>query len=110
MLVSLTDRAKLLGPILRLVLCICILPVLLILWLVIGIVASIVGGAAYGFFSPIFATFDAVGEGKKNVFFHCIYVCFVIQVLMMLAMSNAFTFILVHLVSLSFTVHLGESK
>ncbi|KAL9256335.1 putative membrane protein [Drosera capensis] len=31
-----------------------------------GIVASLIGGAAYGFLSPIFATFDAVGPGKTN--------------------------------------------
>ncbi|KAJ7970722.1 Steroid nuclear receptor, ligand-binding [Quillaja saponaria] len=66
-------RAKQLGPVLKLVLCICVLPVLLILWPVAGIVGSIVGGAAYGFLSPIFATFDAVGEGKTNEFFHCFY-------------------------------------
>ncbi|KAJ7974712.1 Steroid nuclear receptor, ligand-binding [Quillaja saponaria] len=66
-------RAKQLGPGLKIVLCICVLPVLLVLWPVAGIIGSIVGGAAYGFLSPIFATFDAVGEGKTNEFFHCLY-------------------------------------
>ncbi|GMH06810.1 hypothetical protein Nepgr_008650 [Nepenthes gracilis] len=65
-------RARQLGPILKLVLCPCIF-VLLILWPVIGVVVSIVGGAAYGFLSPVFATFEAVGEGKTNELFHCIY-------------------------------------
>ncbi|GAB4847920.1 hypothetical protein Ancab_026980 [Ancistrocladus abbreviatus] len=65
-------RARHLGPILKLVLCPCIL-VLLILWPIIGIVASIIGGTTYGFLSPVFATFDAVGEGKQNKFFRCIY-------------------------------------
>ncbi|EOY02619.1 hypothetical protein QUC31_018077 [Theobroma cacao] len=65
-------RAKLLGPVLKLLICVC-LPVLLILWVVVAIVGSIIGGILYGFLSPIFATFDAVGEGKTNVFFHCFY-------------------------------------
>ncbi|KAK2661592.1 hypothetical protein Ddye_000166 [Dipteronia dyeriana] len=64
--------AKQLGPVLKLVICICI-PAILILWPVVGIAGSILGGALYGFLSPIFATFDAVGEGKTNVFFHCFY-------------------------------------
>ncbi|XP_061341861.1 uncharacterized membrane protein At3g27390 isoform X2 [Gastrolobium bilobum] len=37
----------------------------------IGIVGSIVGGAAYGYLSPIFATFEAVEEGKDDKLFHC---------------------------------------
>lgn len=65
-------RAKQLGPVLKLLTCVCI-PVFLILWPVVGIAASIIGGALYGFLSPIFATFDAVGEGKANDLFHCFY-------------------------------------
>ncbi|WCJ21249.1 hypothetical protein M5689_003415 [Euphorbia peplus] len=65
-------RAKLLGPILKMILWICV-PALLILWLVVGIVGSIVGGALYGFLSPVFATFDAVGEGKSNEIFRCFF-------------------------------------
>ncbi|KAL9457845.1 hypothetical protein AB3S75_006817 [Citrus x aurantiifolia] len=65
-------RAKQLGPVLKLLTCICI-PVFLILWPVVSIGASIIGGALYGFLSPIFATFDAVGEGKTNDIFHCFY-------------------------------------
>ncbi|WOG96407.1 hypothetical protein DCAR_0415742 [Daucus carota subsp. sativus] len=60
------------GIVLKLVLCICII-VPLLLWPLISIVGSIIGGAAFGLLSPIFATFDAVGEGKDDVFFHCIY-------------------------------------
>ncbi|XWS32694.1 hypothetical protein CRYUN_Cryun22dG0011900 [Craigia yunnanensis] len=65
-------RTKLLGPFLKLIICLC-LPVVLILWVVVGIVGSIIGGILYGFLSPIFATFDAVREGKTNVFIHCFY-------------------------------------
>ncbi|KAJ6949396.1 hypothetical protein NC651_003399 [Populus alba x Populus x berolinensis] len=65
-------RTKHIGPVLKIVLCIC-LPVALILWLVLGIVGSIIGGALYGLLSPIFATFDAVGERKTNMLYHCFY-------------------------------------
>lgn len=64
--------AKQVGPILKLFLCLC-LPVAIILWPILGILGSVLGGAIYGFFSPIFATFDAVGEGKSYQFFHCFY-------------------------------------
>ncbi|CAH2080097.1 unnamed protein product [Thlaspi arvense] len=64
--------AKQLGPILKLFLCLC-LPLGVILWIVVSIIGSILGGALYGFLSPIFATFDAVGEGKSNPFLHCFY-------------------------------------
>ncbi|PON95235.1 Transmembrane protein [Trema orientale] len=66
-------RTKKLGPVLKLVLCISILPAALILWPVIGILGSIVGGAAYGLLSPILATFEAVGEGRTNQLYHCFY-------------------------------------
>ncbi|XVF13979.1 hypothetical protein REPUB_Repub09cG0016800 [Reevesia pubescens] len=65
-------RTKLLGPFLKLIICIFI-PVVLISWVMVGIVGSIIGGILYGFLSPIFATFDALGEGKTNVFIHCFY-------------------------------------
>ncbi|KAI5604630.1 hypothetical protein POPTR_001G338900v4 [Populus trichocarpa] len=65
-------RTKHIGPVLKIVLCIC-LPATLILWLVLGIVGSIIGGALYGLLSPIFATFDAVGERKTNMLYHCFY-------------------------------------
>uniref|UniRef100_A0A1J3HE13 Putative membrane protein n=1 Tax=Noccaea caerulescens TaxID=107243 RepID=A0A1J3HE13_NOCCA len=63
---------KQIGPILKLFICLC-LPAAIILWLILGILGSVLGGALYGFFSPIFATFDAVGEGKSYPFFHCFY-------------------------------------
>ncbi|KAF4385831.1 hypothetical protein F8388_010387 [Cannabis sativa] len=65
--------AKKLGPVLKLFLCISVLPVSLILWPVVGILGSIVGGAAYGLFSPILATFEAVGEGRTSRLYHCFY-------------------------------------
>jgi len=75
MVISLTDRAKQLGPLLKLVICLCVLPALLVLWPVFGILGSILGGAAYGFLSPIFATFEAVEEGKDDKLYHCFIVC-----------------------------------
>ncbi|KAE9599507.1 hypothetical protein Lalb_Chr14g0362961 [Lupinus albus] len=63
--------ARQLGPFLKVLICVCVLPVLLISWLVVGIVGSIVGGAAFGLLSPIFATFDAIEEGKENKLLHC---------------------------------------
>ncbi|KAL6965272.1 hypothetical protein U1Q18_036326 [Sarracenia purpurea var. burkii] len=65
-------RSKLFGPVLKLVLCLCV-SVLLISWPFIGIVGSIIGGAAYGLLAPMFATFKAVGVGKTHEVFHCIY-------------------------------------
>ncbi|KAL1291884.1 hypothetical protein HN51_060379 [Arachis hypogaea] len=64
-------RTTQLGPILKIVTCISVLPVLLVLWPAVGIVGSIVGGAAYGFLSPIFATLKAVEEGKEDKLWHC---------------------------------------
>lgn len=66
-------RAKQFGPILKFVLCVGV-SVPLILWPVVAIGGSILGGAAYGFLAPLMATFDAVGEGKTNDFIHCLYV------------------------------------
>lgn len=51
------------------------IPVPLILWPLVGIVGSIIGGAGYGLLSPMFATVEAVGEGKSDPFFHAINVC-----------------------------------
>lgn len=59
------------GPVLKVILSFCV-PVLLLPWPPIGIISSILGGAAYGFFAPILATSKAVGEGKTDKFFHCI--------------------------------------
>lgn len=68
------SRSKKLGPVLKTVNCICVLPVILMSWPEVGIAGSTVGGVLYGFLTPIFATFKAVGEGKTNRFFHCFYV------------------------------------
>ncbi|KAK4392925.1 putative membrane protein [Sesamum angolense] len=59
------------GPALKLVLSICIAAVL-ISWPPVGIACSLLCGAAYGLLAPIFATFQAVNEGKTNKFYHCI--------------------------------------
>lgn len=67
--------SKQIGPGLKVVSCIC-LPIILFLWLLIAIASSIVGGAAYGFLSPMLATFRAIDLGKANKLYHCIYVCF----------------------------------
>lgn len=64
-------RSKKLGPELKFVTCTFLLPLVLILWPVIGIVGSVIGGAAYGFIAPIFATFGAVEGGKQNKLLHC---------------------------------------
>ncbi|XP_010555921.1 PREDICTED: uncharacterized membrane protein At3g27390 [Tarenaya hassleriana] len=64
--------AKQLGPILKFFLSLC-LPVGVIIWPVVGIIGSVLGSALYGFLSPIFSTFDAVGEGKPDQLFHCFY-------------------------------------
>ncbi|KAG9141986.1 hypothetical protein Leryth_009341 [Lithospermum erythrorhizon] len=59
------------GPVLKIVLFL-FLPVVLIPWPLFGILCSIVGGAAYGLLVPMFATVEAVGEGKTDKFLHCI--------------------------------------
>ncbi|XP_047308672.1 uncharacterized membrane protein At3g27390-like [Impatiens glandulifera] len=65
-------RCKILGPVLKLVYCPCIL-FILVVWLPIGIIGSFVSSAIYGLLAPVFATFKAIGEGKTNKFFHCFY-------------------------------------
>ncbi|KAK1314493.1 putative membrane protein [Acorus calamus] len=65
-------RAKQLGPVLKVAMCIGISGIL-ILWPLVGILGSIVAGLGYGFLAPLVATFDAVGEGKDNKFIHCIW-------------------------------------
>lgn len=48
-----------------------VVTVLLVLWPISGFFGSIVAGAGYGFFAPVLATFEAVGEGKTDEFIHC---------------------------------------
>ncbi|KAI7741843.1 hypothetical protein M8C21_003276 [Ambrosia artemisiifolia] len=63
--------AKRLGPVMKVVVCVFITPVLAF-WPVGIVVGSILGGLAYGFLGPMFGTFKAVGEGKTDQFLHCI--------------------------------------
>ncbi|KAL6634054.1 hypothetical protein ACP70R_026725 [Stipagrostis hirtigluma subsp. patula] len=63
-------RTKMVGPVVKLLLLIAV-TVILVLWLIVGIVGSILAGLSYGFLAPIMATFDAVGEGKEKPFVHC---------------------------------------
>ncbi|TVU29440.1 hypothetical protein EJB05_21005, partial [Eragrostis curvula] len=63
-------RTKVVGPVVKLLLLIAV-NVLLALWLIVGIVGSILAGLAYGFLAPVMATFDAVGEGKEKALVHC---------------------------------------
>lgn len=63
-------RTKLVGPIVKLLLLVTA-SVILVLWLIVGIVGSILTGLAYGFLAPVMATFDAVGEGKERPLVHC---------------------------------------
>ncbi|XP_057428510.1 uncharacterized membrane protein At3g27390 isoform X2 [Lotus japonicus] len=63
-------RTKRLGLVLKVVVLLC-LPVPLLLWPVVGVVGSLLGGIGYGFFAPLLATFEAVGEGVTNKFHHC---------------------------------------
>jgi hypothetical protein len=68
-------RTKKLGPVLKAVVLVS-LPVPLVLWPVFGIVGSLLGGVGYGFFVPLLATFEAVGENVTDKFYHCILVSF----------------------------------
>ncbi|KAH6764758.1 transmembrane protein [Perilla frutescens var. frutescens] len=63
-------KSKRLGWILK-ILVLVSLPVPLILWPVMAIVGSIVGGVGYGFFAPLIATFEAVGVDVTDKCYHC---------------------------------------
>lgn len=63
-------RTKKLGLVLKIVVLVSLsLP--LILWPIFGIVGSLLGGIGYGFFTPLLATFEAVGENVTDKFYHC---------------------------------------
>ncbi|KAL7142362.1 hypothetical protein ABFS83_08G118700 [Erythranthe nasuta] len=47
------------------------LPMPLILWPVFAIIGSVIGGFGYGFFAPLIATFEAVGENVTDKCYHC---------------------------------------
>ncbi|PWZ20393.1 hypothetical protein Zm00014a_039990 [Zea mays] len=63
-------RTKMVGPVVKLLLLI-VATAVLVIWLIIGVVGSILAGLAYGFLAPVMATFDAIGEGKENPLVHC---------------------------------------
>ncbi|KAL3624633.1 hypothetical protein CASFOL_031301 [Castilleja foliolosa] len=63
-------KSKRLGWILM-ILVLVLLPVPLILWPVTAIIGSVLGGIAYGFFAPLIATFEAVGENVTDKCYHC---------------------------------------
>jgi hypothetical protein len=63
------------GPVVKLLLLI-VATAVLVIWLIIGVVGSILAGLAYGFLAPVMATFDAIGEGKENPLVHCFLVQF----------------------------------
>ncbi|XP_077216994.1 putative membrane protein At3g27390 isoform X2 [Tasmannia lanceolata] len=67
--ISLVPTKKL-GPVLK-TLVLLFLPVPLILWPILGIVGSILLAIGYGFFAPLIATFEAVGEQVVDKLFHC---------------------------------------
>ena len=66
-------RTKLVGPVVKLLLLISASGIL-VLWLIVGIVGSVLAGLFYGFLAPVMATFDAVGEGKERPQVHCFVV------------------------------------
>ncbi|KAM1274338.1 hypothetical protein ACFX1Q_025172 [Malus domestica] len=63
-------KSKRLGLVLK-ILVLLLLPLPLVLWPVLGVVGSVLGGIGYGFFAPLLATFEAVGENITDKFYHC---------------------------------------
>ncbi|WCJ37343.1 hypothetical protein M5689_018490 [Euphorbia peplus] len=63
-------RTRRIGLVLKIVVLL-LLPLPLLLWPVIGIIASVLGGIGYGFFNPLLATFEAVGQNVRDKFYHC---------------------------------------
>ncbi|CAI9089776.1 OLC1v1024410C1 [Oldenlandia corymbosa var. corymbosa] len=63
-------KSKRLGWILK-ILVIISLPVPLIIWPFVTIIGSVLGGIGYGYFAPLIATFEAVGENVKEKLYHC---------------------------------------
>ncbi|KAF7827013.1 putative membrane protein [Senna tora] len=64
-------RTKKVGMVFKIVVLIS-LPVPLFLWPIVGIVGSFLGGIGYGFFSPLLATFEAVGADVVHKLYHCL--------------------------------------
>ncbi|KAK9676638.1 hypothetical protein RND81_11G090300 [Saponaria officinalis] len=48
------------------------LPVPLLIWPIVSVAGSFLGGVAFGYFAPLLATFEAVGENVADKFYHCI--------------------------------------
>ncbi|XP_071736698.1 uncharacterized membrane protein At3g27390 isoform X2 [Rutidosis leptorrhynchoides] len=63
-------KTKRLGWVLK-ILILMLLPLPLVLWPVIAIVGSLIGGIGFGFFAPLIATFEVIGTDHKDKFFHC---------------------------------------
>ncbi|KAF7100799.1 hypothetical protein CFC21_102263 [Triticum aestivum] len=61
---------KRIGPVLK-ILAVVFLPLPLLLLPVLGIVGSLLAGIGYGVFTPLMATFEAVGEGVADKLSHC---------------------------------------
>ncbi|KAH7576588.1 hypothetical protein JRO89_XS01G0114200 [Xanthoceras sorbifolium] len=82
-------RTKRLGPFFKMVMLVA-LPVPLILWPIVGIAGSVLGGIGYGFFAPLIATFEAVGENVADKCYHCFVVSFSAFVPLLVALEAEF--------------------
>ncbi|GMI69172.1 hypothetical protein like AT4G12680 [Hibiscus trionum] len=63
-------RTKRLGMVLKIVVLVSLI-VPLVLWPVVAVVGSLVGGLGYGFFAPLIATFEASGQNAMDKCHHC---------------------------------------
>ncbi|GJV34723.1 uncharacterized membrane protein isoform X1 [Tanacetum coccineum] len=61
---------KRIGWVLKMV-TILLLPFPLVLWPVVAVVCSLLGGIGFGFFAPLIATFEVIGTDHKDKCFHC---------------------------------------
>lgn len=66
-------RTKRLGCVLKMLIVLFLfLP--LVLWPVVCVVGSLLGGIGYGFFAPLIATFEVIGTDREDKCFHCFVV------------------------------------
>lgn len=70
---ELSLRSKRLGWVLKIVVMVT-LPLPLIIWPIMAMIGSLLGGIGYGFFAPLIATFEAIGQNVKDKFYHCFVV------------------------------------
>nr|XP_043630894.1 uncharacterized membrane protein At3g27390 [Erigeron canadensis] len=63
-------KTKRLGWVLKMLI-VLLLPLPMVLWPVIVITGSLLGGIGFGFFAPLIATFEVVGTTHKDKCFHC---------------------------------------